>query len=361
MRIGFVALTDAAPLLVARALGLFERQEVSVELACEPGWATIREKLVYGELQGAHAPAGTGLALQLGHRCVPLDVCTAFVFNLHGNAITLSGKLRLQGVTGLKELRSLALTTSGDPLVFACVSESSSHRFLLREWLQSGGIQPGRDVQVVVLPPSQMPAALREGLIDGYCVGEPWNSVALLESSAWCPVTSETLSPGHPEKIFLVTSEFARLQSAAHAGIVRALDEACRFCHDPANGSEVVRILVESRCFRCPEAALSHSFVGPFDRRDGSEPIRRFHVFSGPGVNCPDRAKALWVIDRMIRHGMVPIEREAEVGAAATRLFRPDLYKRFIPSAPAPISASARAKTSVPRRSAKTAPATAIH
>ncbi|MES2697054.1 MAG: ABC transporter substrate-binding protein [Verrucomicrobiota bacterium] len=222
MRVGFLALTDAAPLAVAQELGIFARHGLRVELCREIGWATIREKIIYGELDAAQAPAPMLWSTQLGIGCRACDVLTAFVLNLHGNALTLSRALWEAGVRDGTSLREHARTRPAQsPLTFGAVFTFSSHHLLLRDWLRAAGLDPERDVRIVVVPPAQMFRNLAAGTIDGFCSGEPWNSVAVREGAGWCPTWSAAQQPGHVEKVLMVTARSVRedILTAMEAGV----------------------------------------------------------------------------------------------------------------------------------------------
>src|SRR6058998_2284711 len=157
LRIGFVPLTDCAPLIMARELGLFAKYGLRVALKRELGWATIRDKIIYGELEAAHSLAGMPIAATLGLGSIRCDCLTALVLNLHGNAITLSNELWRAGVRDGASLKAeLTRLRHKRTLTLGVVSHFSSHHFLLRQWLMSAGILPDRDVRVVVVPPPQM-------------------------------------------------------------------------------------------------------------------------------------------------------------------------------------------------------------
>src|SRR5262249_19663499 len=159
---------------------------VNVALSREVGWASIREKILYRQLEAAHAIGELPLALRLGLDGISCPAIAPFVFNLHGNAITLGMDLWRRGVRDAGTLSKLLRSTPQRLFTFGIVARSSSHHFLLRNWLAQGGIDPDRDVRLVVLPPTQMVGSLRAGLIDGYCVGEPWNSAAVVTGAGWC-------------------------------------------------------------------------------------------------------------------------------------------------------------------------------
>ena len=307
VRIGFIALTDCAPLLVADELGLFAKQGVEVELHREVGWATIREKILYRQLDAAHAVTGMGLSLRLG-----LDgrVCRAvapFVFNLNGNAITLSMDLWRRGVRDAATFGKLVRSMQQKLFTLGVVARTSSHNFMMRRWLQSGGVNPDKDVRIVVLPPTQMTGSLSAGLIDGYCVGEPWNSAAVAAGIGWCPATSEDLMPGHPEKVLLTTEDYVQEHPEEMRAVIRALYEACQFCDRMENRSRVIDILLSGGHVRAHRDVLKPSLTGPFD--DGSTLRRKadtFHIFHRNDANAPTRAKAEWLLGEYITHGLIP-------------------------------------------------------
>lgn len=210
LRLGFLALTDAAPFAVAEHLGFFSKHGLRVELRREIGWATIREKIIYGELDAAQAPAPMLWSTQLGLGCPPCDVLTALVLNVHGNALTLSRALWGAGVRDAASLRAHAKDRRArQPLTLGIVFQFSSHHLLLRDWLLAANINPERDVRIVVVPPAQMFRNLAAGTIDGYCAGEPWNTLAVHEGAGWRPAWSAAQSPGHLEKVLMVTPRFA--------------------------------------------------------------------------------------------------------------------------------------------------------
>ena len=226
LRLGFVPLTDCAPLVLAQELGLFRKYGLAVTLHRELGWATIRDKIIYGELDAAHAVVGLPVAATLGLGSIKCECATALVLNLHGNGITLSNELRKRGVTNVTQLRAEVQKLRGErTLTFGIVSPVSSHNFLLRSWLAGAGINPDRDVRIVVVPPPQMVANLKSGNLDGFCAGEPWNSVAVQAKAGWCAAVSAELDPGHPEKVLMVRSDFAEQREPEHLALVAALIE----------------------------------------------------------------------------------------------------------------------------------------
>ena len=329
IRLGFVALADCAPLVMARELELFDRYGLEVELHREVGWATIRDKIIYGELDAAHAPAGLVVAASCGLGSVQADCLTGLVLNLHGDAITLSTKLWRRGVRDGHSLRA-EVARGGEPLTFGVVNPYSSHSFLLRDWLRRHDIEPDRDVQIVVVPPAQVATNLRAGHLDGYCVGEPYNSLAVLVKSGWCVAISPELAPGHPEKVLMVRKDFAERAEAEHLALIAALVEACRFCDRPENRERITETLAQSHYVNVPIRALQMSLGGSFDFGNGRvEKVPNFHIFSRGHANDPTLEKARWVIANLHSAGL--LSDPAEVPAEhAAQWFRTDLHQQAL-------------------------------
>ena len=330
LQLGFVALSDCAPVVMAAELGLFAKYGIEVEVRREVGWATIRDKVVYGELDAAHAPAGLVVAASCGLGSVQADCLAGLVISLHGNAITLSRDLWERGVRDGKTLRS-EVARGRQLYVFGVVHPYSAHSFLLRNWLRAHGIQPERDVQIVVVPPAQVHANLKVGHLDGYCVGEPWNSLAVLAKTGWCVATSEELAPRHPEKVLMVRRDFAERSEREHLALIAALTEACAFCARPENRERLMETLAQPQYVGVPIQALRMGMSGTFDYGHGRiEKHSLFHIFSGEGVNEPSPDKALWVVRNLLASGLVPDPSLVPVERAA-EWFRADIFQQAQP------------------------------
>lgn len=328
MRLGFVPLNDCAPLVVAQEHGLFARFGVGVRLSRELGWATVRDKLIHGELDAAHAPGGLPLALALGHNCVPTNTVTALVLNLNGNAITLSEELWQAGVRDAPTLRGFLNANRGRrTLTFGTVSPHSTHTALLRRWLTQAGADFERDIRFVVVPPPQLVGNLAAGHLDGFCAGEPWNSAAVADGCGWIPATSAELAPLHPEKVLLATADFVARRGPEHLGVIAALLEACARCDDPANRAEIARLLSDRRHVGQPAEIIAHGlpgeFTGEFDYGHGlRSPLPDLVIFHREQANAPTADKAAWIA----RHLLDGLARDAFTPEQLTRIFRADLF-----------------------------------
>jgi ABC-type nitrate/sulfonate/bicarbonate transport system substrate-binding protein len=298
-----------------------------VELSRELGWGGIRDKIVHRELEAAQAHAAMPVAVTLGLGCAQCDCLSALVLNLNGNAITLSNDLWRRGVRDGKTLRDEILRARRNKvLTFGAVFPFASHRYLLRRWLAAHGIDPERDVQIVIVPPSQMVANLQAGHLDGFCAGEPWNSVAVQSNVGWIAGTSAQLDPLHPEKVLMVRADFAANRSSEHVALVAALLEACEFCDDSNNHEQLVRWLARPEYVGADESALRRGFAGTMDFGHGvQQATPDFCIFNRRGVNEPSGEKAGWVLD-LVRASGLCAEPSAINFAFGRKIFRSDIY-----------------------------------
>jgi ABC-type nitrate/sulfonate/bicarbonate transport system substrate-binding protein len=331
LRVGFVPLTDCAPLVMAKELGLFRQYGLRVKLERELGWATVRDKIIYGELEASHALAAMPVSAILGLGSIPCDCLTALVLNLNGNAITLSNDLWKRGVRDGDTLREEIKRSRHERiLTFGVVFPFSSHRHLLRKWLSAHRIDAERDVRIVVVPPPQVAANLKAGNLDGFCVGEPWNSVAVQSKLGWCAATSAQLDPGHPEKVLMVRREFAEHRPDEHVALVAALLKACEFCAQPENYDQISRTLARPEFVGVPAEILrqglsGHVGVGGKD----SLGVPDFCVFHGNGVNEPSADKAAWAMELVRASGLC--ETPSELNSAfGKRIFRSPIFEQAI-------------------------------
>lgn len=326
LRVGFIPLTDAAPLLVAQEMGFFARHHVRVELSREVGWATIREKIVYGELDAAHAPAPMLWDVKLGLGSAPCPVLTPLILNLNGNAITLSERLYAEGARDAASLRELVRSRRGERRVtLGVVFQFSSHHLILRDWLVAAGINPERDVRIVVVPPAQMFRNLTAGTIDGYCVGEPWNSLAVRAGAGWCPMWSAAFAPGHVEKVLMVTQRFVNAHADLHARLLVALFEAAAWCEEPQNRERLAELLSGASYLNVPARVILPALLGRFDCGHGRvETIPDFHVFHRGGANFPSVEKAAELQRKLSAANLLPPGTDDDL---PRRLFREDLLR----------------------------------
>ncbi len=324
VRLGFVPLSDCAPIAVARETGIFLRHGLDVRLSRELGWASVRDKMYYGDLDAAQSIAGIAFALGMGFSELRCEVAVPLILNLHGNAITLSNELIPAEIGRGEGLRDF-LTKSWKkdrPLTLAATHRYSSHHILLYQWLRRHGLSAPDDVEIIFLPPPLMPRHLKAGHIDGYCVGEPWNSEAIANGTGWCPATSSDLSHGHPEKVLLVSGKFLRERKDESIALAAALLESCRLCQNPDYQTEMISILARKEYTGASEKVLGNSLGSRFDTGSGTASAAGFHIFHGDGVNRPTVEKASWVLAGLRSIGILP---DVTCGSLS-RIYREDLF-----------------------------------
>ena len=324
IRLGFVPLSDCAPLAVANETGLFERYGLNVALSRELGWTSVRDKIYYGDLDAAQSIAGIAFALGLGFSELRCEVAVPLILNLHGNAVTLSNEFKPSEIghgEGLKH--HLTYSWKKDrPFTLAATHRYSSHHILLHTWLRRHGLSAPEDAEIIFLPPPLMPRQLKAGHIDGYCVGEPWNSEAILAGTGWCPATSAELSHGHPEKVLLVSGRFVQERKDETIALVAALLEACKMCQDPEFRNEMISILAMDAYTGASPEVLRNSLGNQFTTGPESVNGNAFHIFHGESVNRPTVEKASWVLAGLRAIGALP---EITCGSLS-RIYREDIF-----------------------------------
>ncbi|MBW4647636.1 MAG: nitrate ABC transporter ATP-binding protein [Kastovskya adunca ATA6-11-RM4] len=340
LEIGFIPLTDCAPLVVAKEKGFFAKYGLEeVTLNREPSWKAIAQGIVTGRLDAAQMVAGMPLSLTLGAGNKPkMPVVCALTLSRNGNAITLSKQLYNQGVRTLADFKSALQATPDKVHTLGMVYPSSMHNLMLRYWLASGGIDPDGDVNLTVIPPPQMVSNLKAGNIDGYCVGEPWNSRAVYEDLGFVIATDLDLWAGHPEKVLGVREEWVNKYPQTHIALVKALLEACEYCDDLRNREEILALLTREQYVGSAPEYTRPGFIDPYDRGMGEAPqqLPRFNQFYVDRTNYPDQVEGLWLMTQLARWGIIPfpknwvsiLERVRRIdlfGAAVRELGMPDV------------------------------------
>lgn len=340
LRIGFLPLTDCAVLVAAQERGFFEKYGLNVSLQREVSWANIRDRVAFGELDAAHMLAPMPLAATLGIDGLGMPMQTAISIGLNGSAITLSHDL-MQGIrehfpaylhtsplraTGLNALLS---REPGRKLVLGCVYPFSQHYYLLRAWLQDGGLETGRDVEIQVIPPSQMVNALASGKIDGYCAGEPWNQLAVQRGIGCVAASSYGLWHNGPEKVLGVTRAWAKANPETHLKLICALLEAARWADDGHHRSQLAEVLASQQYLDVPLELIRAPLLGRY-RYAADEPERflpDFNVFARYAANFPWHSHGRYFLQQMQAVGQL---KQPVAGASdlLANVYRTDLYRQ---------------------------------
>jgi nitrate/nitrite transport system substrate-binding protein len=357
LKLGFIKLTDMAPLAVAYELGYFEDEGLYVTLEPQANWKVLLDRVITGELHGAHMLAGQPLAASIGVGS-SAKVVTAFSMDLNGNAITVSNdvwqamKAHVPAGPDGKPAHPIkadalkpvveAYRASGKPFNMAMVFPVSTHNYELRYWLAAGGIHPGYysatdssgqidgDVLLSVTPPPQMPATLEAGTILGYSVGEPWNQQAVIKGVGVPVVTDYEIWKNNPEKVFGVTAEWAEANPNTHLAVVKALIRAAMWldADDNANRREAVEILSRSQYVGADAAVIANSMTGTFEYERGDKrAVPDFNVFFRHYATYPYYSDAIWYLTQMRRWGQIGEQKPDEwYAATAKSVYLPDVY-----------------------------------
>ncbi len=357
LKIGFIKLTDMAPLAVAYELGYFEDEGLFVTLEPQANWKVLLDRVITGELDGAHMLAGQPLGATIGIG-TNAHVITAFSMDLNGNGITVSNDvwkaMRAHVPTGADgkpkhPISAAALKpvvesyrAAGKPFNMGMVFPVSTHNYELRYWLAAGGINPGyysktdvtgqigADVLLSVTPPPQMPATLEAGTIYGYCVGEPWNQQAVAKGVGVPVITDYEIWKNNPEKVFGVTQAWADANPNTHLALIKALLRAAIWldAHDNANRTAAVKMLAKPEYVGADASVIAASMTGTFEYEHGDKrAVPDFNVFFRHFATYPYYSDAVWYLTQMRRWGQIAdYEPDSWYDATARSVYRPDIY-----------------------------------
>jgi ABC-type nitrate/sulfonate/bicarbonate transport system substrate-binding protein len=340
LHIGFIPLVDAAALIVAVDKGFTAAEGLDVTLVREVSWSNVRDKLNIGLFDAAHllAPVAIASSLGLGHVKVP--IVAPFNLGLNGNAITVSPPLHaaimaeIDGdrfdpmVTALALSRVVAKRrkSGAEPLTFAMTFPFSTHNYQLRFWMAAGGVDPDEDVRLVVLPPPYMVDSLASGHVDAFCVGAPWNSVAVdLGVGHILHFVSDILVRA-AEKVLAIRQNWSERNPEVLAALIRAASRATEFIEQPQNRAETARMLAQPDRVGVDAEVIRRSLDGHLKiSPDGTmRKSSRYLLVGREGAGRPDPVQAAWLYAQMARWGQTSTSPEALKTAMA--VFRPDLY-----------------------------------
>jgi bicarbonate transport system ATP-binding protein len=314
--LGFIPLSACAPLAIAEAKGFFAKHGLDeVQLVRETSWRGVADGFVDQTLDAALMPSGMPTWMTAGgHAGHPLPIVTALTISRNGNEVTLARRLSEAGVHSVEDYRNWLQSHNREPHTLGIVHPASMHNLLLRYWLAASGIDPDKDVHLQVLPPAQMLADIKDGSIDGYCCGEPWNLRAWRDGHG-VPIAGDLdIWNGHPGKVLGVREDWALAYPNTHIALTKALLEACQFCSQPQNWPEMADLLSDRRYLGIkPElihfstgSQVAEGSHGPMTSSQQGEP---HHLFFGAGVNRPSRSEHLWILTQLARWAEIPFPR----------------------------------------------------
>lgn len=357
LKFGFIKLTDMAPLAVAQELGYFEDEGLYVTLEPQANWKVLLDRVISGELDGAHMLAGQPIAATIGFG-TKAEIVTPFSMDLNGNGVTVANKVWAEmkkhiptgpdgkpihpiSASALKPVVE-AYRARGEAFNMGMVFPVSTHNYELRYWLAAGGLNPGfyspddvagqtmAQVLLSVTPPPQMPATLEAGTILGYCVGEPWNQQAVFKGIGVPVITDDEIWKNNPEKVFGMTKAFAEANPNTVTAVTKALIRAGMWldADNGANRPKAVEMLAKSEYVGADPAVIANSMTGFFEYEKGDKRAAPdFNIFFRNFATYPYYSDAVWYLTQMRRWGQVAEPKDDDwFAATAKQVYRPDLY-----------------------------------
>ena len=357
LKFGFIKLTDMAPLAIAYEKGYFEDEGLFVTLEPQANWKVLLDRVITGELDGAHMLAGQPLAATIGFG-TEAHIVTPFSMDLNGNGITVSNEVwelmkpNIPADAEGKPIHPISASAlkpvvdqfkdEGRPFNMGMVFPVSTHNYELRYWLAAGGIHPGfyspsdvsgqidADALLSVTPPPQMPATLEAGTIDGYCVGEPWNQAAVFKGIGVPVITDYQIWKNNPEKVFGLTKEFTEENPNTTLALTKALIRAAKWLdeNENANRLEAVDILARSEYVGADAEVIAASMTGTFEFEKGDvREIPDFNVFYRYYATYPFYSDAVWYLTQMRRWGQIAEPNDDSLyDEVAKSVYLPDVY-----------------------------------
>ncbi|MEN3791384.1 CmpA/NrtA family ABC transporter substrate-binding protein [Fulvimarina sp. MAC3] len=357
LKFGFIKLTDMAPLAIAKEKHFFEDEGLYVTLEPQANWKVLLDRVITGELDGAHMLAGQPLAATIGYG-TEAHIVTPFSMDLNGNGITVSNavweemKKNVPVDADAKPVHPISaealkpvvdqFKAEGKPFNMGMVFPVSTHNYELRYWLAAGGLNPGfyspsdtsgqikADVLLSVTPPPQMPATMEAGTIQGYCVGEPWNQAAVFKGIGVPVITDHDIWNDNPEKVFGMTAKFVEENPQTAIAVTKALIRAGKWLDENggANRQEAVEILSRPEYVGADAEVIANSMTGTFEYEKGDvRPAPDFNIFFAKNATYPFYSDAVWYLTQMRRWGQIAEEKpDIWYDETAKSVYKPEIY-----------------------------------
>ena len=337
VKLGFIPLTDCSPIVMAKELGLFKKYGVEVIVTKESSWANVRDKILTGELDGAHClysmpfSVYTGVGGKAGS-----EMKIAMMLNVNGQAVTLSNDFC--GKVGFKQMSKVAPVVAAKlkaekEVTFAMTFPGGTHDLWLRNWLSVAGLNQ-KAVKIITIPPPQMVANMKVGNMDGYCVGEPWGGVAVKQGVGFTQVATQDIWKDHPEKALVVNKDFSSKHKADLVKVMKAVMEACKWLDVPANRKKAAAIIGKAPYVNAPAEVIENRLMGNYDLgcNQGTEIYDNDYMLFHKGgmVNYPRKSHAIWAMAQYVRFGY--LDEAPNYKAIADKLILQDLYEEVAAS-----------------------------
>lgn len=335
IKIGFIPLTDCASVVIAHELGLYKKHGVDVEVAREASWASVRDKLLSGDLQCAHCLFGMPFSVYTGiGGPARQELHIAMVLNHNGQAITLAKEFC--GKVGFREVGKVRAEVEElkkkKEVTFAMTFPGGTHDVWLRYWLGAAGVDQ-KSVKIITIPPPQMVANMKVGNMDGYCVGEPWNGVAAQQAIGYTHLATQDIWKHHPEKALVVNKTFSAERRDELQAVMRAVLEASRWLDDLNNRKQAATVISKPSYVNAPPEVIEARLLGEYDlgcnfKHKYTDDYMLFH--NAGEVNFPRKAHAIWFLAQYVRFGYLP--QAPNYREIADKLILQDLYREVAAS-----------------------------
>jgi nitrate/nitrite transport system substrate-binding protein len=338
-KLGFIALTDAAPLFVADEKGFFKKHGMTeVEVLKQSSWGATRDNLVLGSrsngIDGAHILTPmpyliTTGAVTANNVQVPINILARL--NLGGQGISVASeykdlKIGVYTKAFKKALLDKRLKT-GKPVNAAMTFPGGTHDLWIRYWMAAGGVDPARDINTIVVPPAQMVANMKVGSMDSFCVCEPWNLQLIHQKIGYTALTTSEMWMNHPEKAFAMRADYVQANPNATKALLKAVMEAQMWCEDPKNRAEVAEICSRRRWISAPVEDIVDRIKGNFDYGTGRvEANSKYQMrYWKDQASYPFQSHDLWFLTENIRWGYLPPNTDTK--ALIAKVNREDLWR----------------------------------
>ena len=328
VRIGFIPLTDCSSVVMAAVQKFDEKHGIKIIPTKEASWASVRDKLVNGELDAAHVLYGLVYGVQLGIGGPKKDMNVLMNLNHNGQAITLSNKLKDAGVTDGATLAKKVLSKDRE-YIFAQTFPTGTHAMWLYYWLAAQGINPFKDVKNITVPPPQMVANMRVGNMDGFCVGEPWNNRAIMDKIGFTAVTTQDIWVDHPEKVLGTTADWVAKHPNTARAMTAAIIEAGKWIDASlVNRRTTAETVAQKAYINTDMDVILERMLGRYSNGLGKSWDDKNHMkfFNDGAVNFPYLSDAMWFLTQHKRWGL--IKDDPDYLAVAKKVNRIDIYRQ---------------------------------
>jgi len=337
VKLGFIPLTDCSPIVMAKELGLFKKYGVDVIVTKESSWANVRDKILTGELDGAHClysmpfSVYTGVGGKAGS-----EMKIAMMLNVNGQAITLSNDFC--GKVGFKQMNKVAPIVAAKlkaekEVTFAMTFPGGTHDLWLRNWMSLAALNQ-KAVKIITIPPPQMVANMKVGNMDGYCVGEPWGGVAVKQGIGFTQIATQDIWKDHPEKALVVNKDFSAERKEDLKKVMKAIMEACIWLDNPSNRKKAAAIIGKAPYVNAPADVIESRLMGDYNLgcNQGTEIYDNDYMlfYKGGTVNYPRKSYAIWAMAQFVRFGY--LKEAPNYKAIADKLILQDLYEEVAKS-----------------------------